>query len=134
MRRRRPGLAAGALREEAYAAARAEVESTLSALPPPLRCRAEAVAVSYEWTPSSHLIAEGIDSDTMGLFSGPTFGEELSSADPHAPTITLFIRNILLEADGDMKAFRAEARRTYLHELGHYLGLEEDALDARGLA
>ena len=31
-----------------------------------------------------------------------------------------------------MRAFREEVRITYLHELGHYLGLEEDEIEARG--
>jgi predicted Zn-dependent protease with MMP-like domain len=32
-----------------------------------------------------------------------------------------------------MAAFRAEARLTFLHELGHYLGWDEDQVSARGL-
>jgi predicted Zn-dependent protease with MMP-like domain len=34
---------------------------------------------------------------------------------------------------GDAATFREEVRRTYLHELGHYLGLDEDDLADRDL-
>jgi predicted Zn-dependent protease with MMP-like domain len=47
--------------------------------------------------------------------------------------IILFLDNILEQADGDPAAFRAEVRDTLLHELGHYLGLDEDDLIDRGL-
>ncbi len=33
----------------------------------------------------------------------------------------------------DEQVYRAEVRTTYLHELGHYLGLDEDELTQRGL-
>lgn len=36
-------------------------------------------------------------------------------------------------AEGDVETFRDETRLTYLHELGHYLGWDEDELAARGL-
>jgi predicted Zn-dependent protease with MMP-like domain len=34
---------------------------------------------------------------------------------------------------GDEGYFRDEVRTTFLHELGHYLGLDEDELAVRGL-
>jgi predicted Zn-dependent protease with MMP-like domain len=45
----------------------------------------------------------------------------------------LFLDEIWDEADGDEAVYRDEVRRTYLHELGHYLGLDEDGLAERGL-
>jgi len=36
-------------------------------------------------------------------------------------------------AEGDAEAFREEVRLTYLHELGHFLGWDEDQVAARGL-
>ena len=38
-----------------------------------------------------------------------------------------------LRTEGDVEIFRDECRLTYLHELGHYLGWDEDDLTARGL-
>ena len=47
--------------------------------------------------------------------------------------IILYLENILEECEEAGTGFSEEVRRTYLHELGHYLGLDEDALAARDL-
>ena len=48
--------------------------------------------------------------------------------------IRLFIENLRDEAEDDPERFRQEVRTTLLHELGHYLGLDEDELERRNLA
>ena len=56
--------------------------------------------------------------------------------EPHAtlpPQIILFLENIHEMAEGDEEVFLDEVHTTYLHELGHYLGLGEDELSERGL-
>ena len=51
-----------------------------------------------------------------------------------APTeIILYMENIWEYAGRRSPDFREEVRRTYLHELGHYLGLDEDDLFDRDL-
>jgi len=45
----------------------------------------------------------------------------------------LFLENLWDFADGDHKVFCDEVRITYLHELGHFLGWDEDDLAAREL-
>jgi predicted Zn-dependent protease with MMP-like domain len=35
--------------------------------------------------------------------------------------------------DADEEGFREEVRVTFLHELGHYIGFNEDDLEQRGL-
>jgi predicted Zn-dependent protease with MMP-like domain len=45
----------------------------------------------------------------------------------------LYIESLWDFADADVDAFREEVRVTYLHELGHYLGWDEDQLTSRGL-
>jgi predicted Zn-dependent protease with MMP-like domain len=47
--------------------------------------------------------------------------------------MTLFLLNIWDEADHGEAAFRREVRITLLHELGHYLGLNEKELADREL-
>jgi len=42
-------------------------------------------------------------------------------------------KNIWREAEEDEDAYRREVRATLLHELGHYLGLEEIDLEDCGL-
>ena len=111
----------------------AEVEATLAALPAPLQQRARALPVTFERRPSRALQAEGIEPDTLGLFVGPEFSDQETTASPLPPQIILFLENIWDQAEASEELFRAEIRTTLLHELGHYLGLDEDGLIERGL-
>ncbi len=52
---------------------------------------------------------------------------------PLPPQIILFLENLWDLAEADQEIFRDEVHTTYLHELGHYLGLDEDDLFDRGL-
>ena len=113
--------------------ARAEVAATLAELPGPLRERAQPLPVTFERTPSAAFQAEGIEPDTLGLFTGPVFGDEEHSASPLPPQIILFLENLWDFAEGDEAIYGEEVHTTYLHELGHYLGLDEDELTERGL-
>ena len=108
-----------------------EVEATLTALPVPLRERAEKLPVTFERVPNAGLQADGIEADTLGLFTGAEFADEGNV--PLPPQIILFLENLWEFADGDEEIFREEVHTTYLHELGHYLGLDEDELTQRGL-
>jgi predicted Zn-dependent protease with MMP-like domain len=111
-----------------------EIETTLAELPAPLRERAQPLPVTFERQPSAALLRDGIEPDTLGLFVGPEFAEqEEPTSLPIPPQIILFLENIWDLAQGDAEVFREEVRTTYLHELGHYLGLDEDDLFDRGL-
>ena len=109
----------------------AEVEATLAALPKPLRERAEKLPVTFERQLNAGLQADGIEADTLGLFTGPEFADE--EYVPMPPQIILFLENLWDFAEGDEEIFRDEVHTTFLHELGHYLGLDEDELTERGL-
>lgn len=109
----------------------AQVETTLAALPGPLREQAKKLPVTFERVPNAGLQADGIEPDTLGLFAGPDFAD--ADAVPMPPQIILFLENLWDFAGGDEKIFRDEVRATLLHELGHYLGLDEDDLAQRGL-
>ena len=100
-------------------------------LPKPLRERATELPVTFERKPNTELQAEGIEEDTLGLFTGAEFAEE--GHVPMPPQIILFLENLWDYAERDEKAFREEIRTTFLHELGHFLGLDEDDLTERGL-
>jgi len=108
-----------------------EVEATLAALPAPLRAQAQKLPVTFERRPNRGLQADGIAPDTLGLFTGPAFADE--DAVPVPPQIILFLENIWELAEGNEMIFRDEIRTTLMHELGHYLGLDEDGLIERGL-
>jgi len=108
-----------------------EVERTLASLPGPLRERAEKLPMIFERQPNAELQADGIEPDTLGLFTGAKFAEEGNV--PLPSQIVLFLENIWDVAEGSEEVFREEVRTTFLHELGHYLGLDEDELTGRGL-
>ena len=113
--------------------AEAMVERTLRALPTDLRERLRDVPVLFEERPGQHLIEDGWPGDLLGLFEGPCHGERATDISTQPPTVTLFLANLRDEAGDDPALFRAEVRTTLLHEIGHYLGLDEDGLTARGL-
>ena len=117
--------------ERLCALATAEVEATLAALPEPLQKRAQTLPVTLERVPNDGLQADGIEVDTLGLFVGPEFAEE--GQVPMPSQIILFVENVWEYVEGDEKAFREEIRVTFLHELGHFFGLDEEDLADRGL-
>jgi predicted Zn-dependent protease with MMP-like domain len=117
--------------EKLCAVALAEVEATLASLPEPLRVRAEKLPVIFERQPNAALQADGIEADVLGLFTGAEFVEENDV--PMPPQIILYLQNIWDAAETNEKHFREEVRTTFLHELGHYLGLDEDEVTERGL-
>lgn len=102
-------------------------------LPPEIRPLARGVAVHYEARPSEDVLAEGFEPDILGLFTGSPHGTELSHDNPAPPQILLYLESLWDFAEEDVEIFREEVRLTYLHELGHYLGWDEDDLAARGL-
>jgi predicted Zn-dependent protease with MMP-like domain len=73
----------------------------------------------------------GLSQTRWDLFTGAEFVEEENV--PLPPQIILFLENVWDFAEGDEVIFREEVRTTFLHELGHYLGLDEDELTERGL-
>jgi len=117
--------------EKLEALALAEVEGTLAALPAPLREKVQKLPITFERRPNRALQADGIAADTLGLFVGPEFAEE--DAVPMPPQIILFLDNLWEQAEADEEFFRDEVHTSVLHELGHYLGLDEDDLTERGL-
>jgi len=108
-----------------------EVRATLAALPVPLRAQASPLPVSYEPVPNEGILADDYDPDLLGLFIGPPLAEP--EASPLPAQIILFLENLWDFAEEDEDIFREEVRTTYLHELGHYLGLDEIDLEERGL-
>jgi predicted Zn-dependent protease with MMP-like domain len=107
------------------------VEELLRGMEPALRDQAEPIPVQTLPRPTAAMRREGIEPDTLGLFVG---GDHACSEDDPLPSeILLFTENLWDFAEGDEVAYLDEVRRTYLHELGHYLGLNEDDLTGREL-
>lgn len=111
--------------------AQLEIDTILSELPAPLRTQVEKIPIILQKTPSLHLQSEGIEPDTLGLFTGAEFADEGEVVIP--PQIIMFLENLWSFAAGDEQAYRSEVRTTFLHELGHFFGLDEGDLTERGL-
>lgn len=109
------------------------VEAAQNSLPPQLRPLAATVPVHYEALPDAELIAAGFEPDILGLFTGSAHGSGLNEDQPMPAEIVLFLENLWDFAEGDREVFRDEVRITYLHELGHFLGWDEENLAAREL-
>ena len=115
-----------------HATARRIVVQTLHRLPPELREAAREVPVCFEDYPDEALVEDGLDPGILGLFVGSPRHEQIHDPGP-PPQIILYLENIVDESTEAGTTFAEEVRRTYLHELGHYLGLDEEALAARDL-
>ena len=109
------------------------VNATQRKLPPEIRPLAQSVPVHYQALPDDDLIAEGFPEDILGLFTGSPHGMELEAANPELAQIVLYLENVWDFAEENVAEYRDEIRVTYLHELGHYLGWDEDDLTLRAL-
>jgi predicted Zn-dependent protease with MMP-like domain len=119
--------------EQLVSIARTVVAAAQRRLPVEIRPLARAVPVSYEPVPNDAIRAEGWEPDILGLFVGHAHHGEHADLQPLPPQILLFLENIWDYAEEDVELFRDEVRLTYLHELGHYLGWDEDEIARRGL-
>jgi len=108
-----------------------EIDKILFELPDPLRAQAEGIPIILQKTPGRHFQSEGIEADTLGIFTGAEFVDQGAVVLP--PQIILFLENLWSFAEGDEQIYRGEVRTTFLHELGHFFGLDEGDLTERGL-
>lgn len=110
------------------------VADVLDSLPPEFAQRLGHVPVVLEPRPSAAEVRDGQDPRLLGLMEGHNAAEARGSdgwAD--RPTrIVVYYAN--LAACCDDHALDDEVAITVLHEIGHYLGLDEDGVTALGLA
>ena len=113
--------------------AETEVARAQSRLPADVRDAALECAVLYESIDDALDTGETMPDDLLGLFEGLNRLDPMPSGPGDMPRIRLFLDNLWDYADGDELAYRREIRITYLHELGHYLGWDEDKIAELGL-
>jgi len=107
------------------------VGTTFEDLPLALREKARAVPVLLEEEVPDPLIEEGWPGDLLGFFEGDPVGIPAGEGTP--TRIRLFLANLRAYAGDDAEVFAEEVRVTLLHELGHFLGMEEEDLEERGI-
>jgi predicted Zn-dependent protease with MMP-like domain len=108
-----------------------ELKSLIKILPDDVKAAAQKVPVTMESKPGDGPDDESLIGDELGLFEGSSAAEEADPAD--LPRIRLFLANIWEWVEEDEQDFRDEVGTTFLHELGHYLGWDEDEVADRGL-
>jgi|ERR1035437_8201836 predicted Zn-dependent protease with MMP-like domain len=110
-----------------------EVSAALAAFPPDVRKAANQCAVSFEEAPGREPDDADLDGDELGLFEGSSLMESENGDFDSLPRVRIFLRNIWEWVEEDETEFREETRITYLHEIGHFLGWDEEDVEARGL-
>lgn len=111
------------------------VDEAIGNLPRSIRERIEGVAVLVEDFPPLELVRdERISPQTLGLFMGIPRTEAMATDQPlDLDRILLFKRN-LEKICRDEEDLIEQIQITIRHEVGHYLGLDEDDLERLGLA
>ncbi len=117
---------------------RGHLIAAIERLPELFRGHLEEVAVTVEPFPSDAILTDetpALDPELLGLFVGPTVEERNSTSGPGElpPRILLFQRNLERLAL-DRQELIEEIAVTLYHELGHYLGMDEDDLERIDLA
>jgi predicted Zn-dependent protease with MMP-like domain len=115
----------------------ARVEEALARIPEPVRRYLANVVISVEDLPAADELRAAdppLSPSILGLFRGAPYGEK-SSMDPwsHLPSsIVLYQRNLERFARTEAELVE-EIGVTLVHEVGHFLGLDEEELWERGL-
>lgn len=121
------------MKPDLHRLAREAVERIRSRLPQKLRSASEPVLILYQDAPDPAVLEQGFEPDLLGLFEGANRLEANPVSSDSPPRIILYLRNLWDLAAGDPQIFTKEVRTTYLHELGHFLGFDEDDLILRDL-
>lgn len=114
-------------KESLHAIAAEEVRMISKVLPEEISKAAANCSVHFEDKPDGDLE----DPEILGCFEGSSL---IDDSDPSSPArIRLFVENLWDYAGEDEQDFRDEVGTTFLHELGHYLGWDEEEIAERGL-
>ena len=114
------------------------IEDVVGSLHPTLQEYLANVAILVEETPSDEILRQYdpplSPGELLGYFSGHSLLER-SEHDPwsHLPAAILLFRRPLQRYAQTREQLVDELRTTIYHEIGHFLGLEEEDLEARGL-
>ena len=110
------------------------VEQALNELPSEIRDALRNIAVGVEDWPGDRLMVEmGLQSrdELFGLYEGVPLTER-EGGDPLLPDRIVLFQRAIEAACPSAEEVVAQVRLTVLHEVGHYLGMDEDHLDRLG--
>jgi len=108
-------------------------ESVLGDLSEDLRAKLGNVPVVIAEVPAADDVQAGLDPRTLAIFEGTPLAERDGTAQVETTRIVLFRANLGRIAP-DAEVLEEEIRTTLMHEVGHFLGLDEEALEKAGLA
>lgn len=111
------------------------VEEELEALPERYAARLDNVAIVIEDEPTREKLCElGFDPrrDTLfGLYEGVPLAERALGGALLPDQITLYFRP-LTRSFRTNRRIRSEIRKTIIHEIAHYFGMDEDEIEHLG--
>lgn len=108
------------------------VADAAAALPPDMRAALDEVTLVLGDYAEPYLLEGHADPELLGMFEGAERAEREGLHGMVSPRIHLWRRSHE-HAAGSARDFAAEVRQTLHHELGHYLGYDEDSLEGLGL-
>jgi predicted Zn-dependent protease with MMP-like domain len=119
-----------------YSEIRKEVTRVLDRLPRRFREQLRNVEFVVEERPSVELLrAEGLDprQDTLyGIYQGVPLPARSHLDPPLLPDKITIFAEPLMEDFPDPEELREEIRLTVLHEIAHYFGIDEEAIEGLG--
>ncbi len=116
----------------------AVVEEAKGVVHPSIRAWLDQVAFVVEEVPPEDVCLDfdppALPGELLGCFTGPAVPDR-SGDDPwsHLPSTIVLYRRNLERLAWDRDHLVEELRITVLHEVGHFLGLDEEDLEERGL-
>ena len=111
------------------------LEQAIAELPAQFAKWLDEVPIIVEDEPSARLLEEmGIDKDgdLLGSYNGVALTCRSVDDSAHIPDHIMIFRRPLIAMCQSTEELRLEIRKSLLHELGHYAGLDEDDLKDLG--
>jgi predicted Zn-dependent protease with MMP-like domain len=107
------------------------VEGVLESLPADFRSRLDNVEVEVQARPSDEILDEmevPEDETLFGLYLGTPLTDRHEGELPRLPDRILIFQEPIEEACSSRREIEQEVRRTVIHEVAHFFGIDEDRL------
>lgn len=115
----------------------AAVENAISRIPDAFRSVMNNLIVTVADRPEPELLEEmGLapDETLFGVYTGIPLTERAFTEPPLYPDEIIIFREPLLQVCRDLRELEAEIEITVVHEVAHYLGIDEERLADLGYA